>query len=262
MAARAQADDALREMNREVLALNTALERRAAEVEAANKELEAFSYSVSHDLRAPLRHIDGYIEMLLDESRDVLPEKARSHLDVIVDSSRRMGTLIDDLLAFSRDGRTELHMDRVDLDALVRTVIQDLEMATREREIEWHIGALPAVEGDLSLLRQVFANLIGNAVKYTRPRKVARIEIGAAGHEDGRGICFVRDNGVGFDMAHARRLFGIFQRLHRGDEFEGTGVGLANVHRIVTRHGGRVWAEAEPDRGATFYVSLRMCEPP
>lgn len=257
MAARAEADEALRERNREVLALNSALESRAAEVEAANKDLEAFSYSVSHDLRVPLRHIDGYLEMLLDQSGDALPETARRHLDVISDSSRRMSTLIDDLLAFSRMGRTELHMDRVDLDALVREVIADLEMATRGRTIDWQIGALVPVVGDFSLLRQVFANLIGNAVKYTGLREVACIEVGSNGHEDGRCISFVRDNGVGFDMKHAGRLFGLFQRLHRSEEFDGTGVGLANVHRIVTRHGGRVWAEAEPGRGATFYVSLK-----
>jgi signal transduction histidine kinase len=262
MAARADADEALRKMNREVLALNSALENRAAEVEAANKELEAFAYSVSHDLRVPLRHIDGYVEMLLDQSGDALTEQARAHLDVIADSSRRMNTLIDDLLAFSRMGRTELNMGRVDLDALVREVIADLEMAARGRTIEWQIGPLTPVTGDFSLLRQVFANLISNAIKYTRPRAVARIEIGASGHEDGRCICFIRDNGVGFDMKHAGRLFGIFQRLHRAQEFDGTGVGLANVHRIVTRHGGRVWAEAEPDRGATFYVSLRPYESP
>ena len=261
MKARTDAEQALREVNREVLALNSALENRAAEVEAANKELEAFSYSVSHDLRVPLRHIDGYLEMLLAESRDALPEKARAHLDVIADSSRRMSALIDDLLAFSRIGRAELSMVRVDLDALVREVIADLEMATRGRRIEWQIDALGSVVGDFSLLRQAYANLISNAIKYTQPREVGRIEIGTAGHEDGRRIFFVRDNGVGFNMEHAGRLFGIFQRLHRAQEFEGTGVGLANVHRIVTRHGGRVWAEAEPDRGATFYVSLKPYEP-
>ena len=260
MKARTDAEQALRAVNREVLALNSALENRAAEVEAANKELEAFSYSVSHDLRVPLRHIDGYLEMLLAESGDALPEKARAHLDVIADSSRRMSALIDDLLAFSRVGRAELSMVRVDLDALVREVITDLEMATRGRRIEWQIGELGCVVGDFSLLRQAYANLISNAIKYTQPREVARVEIGAAGHEDGRRIFFVRDNGVGFNMEHAGRLFGIFQRLHRAQDFEGTGVGLANVHRIVTRHGGRVWAEAEPDRGATFYVSLKPYE--
>ena len=262
MRARTDAEQALREVNREVLALNRALESRAAEVEAANKELEAFSYSVSHDLRVPLRHIDGYLEMLIDESRETLPEKARAHLDVIADSSRRMSALIDDLLAFSRIGRAELSMGRVDLDALVREVVADLEMATRGRSIEWQIAPLGPVVGDFPLLRQAFANLIDNAIKYTQPREVARIELGAAGYEDGRRIFFIKDNGVGFNMAHAGRLFGIFQRLHRAQEFEGTGVGLANVHRIVTRHGGRVWADAEPDRGATFYVSLKPYETP
>ncbi|HUP94929.1 MAG TPA: ATP-binding protein [Burkholderiales bacterium] len=262
MKARTDAEQALREVNREVLALNSALENRAAEVEGANKELEAFSYSVSHDLRVPLRHIDGYIEMLIDESRDALPEKARGQLDVIADSSRRMSALIDDLLAFSRIGRADLSMVRVDVAALVREVIADLEMATRGRRIEWRIGALGSVVGDISLLRQAFANLIDNAIKYTQPREVARIEIGASGHEDGRRIFFIQDNGVGFNMEQAGKLFGIFQRLHRAQEFEGTGVGLANVHRIVTRHDGRVWAEAQPDRGATFYVSLKPYETP
>ncbi len=257
MAARGEADRALREMNREVLALNSALEARAAEVEAANQELEAFSYSVSHDLRVPLRHIDGYLEMLLDGSGHALDDTARAHLDVIADSSRRMGMLIDDLLAFSRMGRTELHMGRVDLDALVREVIGDLEMATRGRRIEWQVGDLGSVMGDSSLLRQVFANLIGNAIKYTARREDAVIEIGPGGHEDGRCTVFVRDNGVGFDMQHAGRLFGIFQRLHRAQDFEGTGVGLATVQRIVSRHGGRVWADAQPGSGATFYVSLK-----
>ncbi len=256
MVARAEADQALRERNREILALNSALAQRAAEVEAANRELEAFSYSVSHDLRAPLRHIDGYLEMLMDESADDLPESARHNLEVIGDSSRRMSALIDDLLAFSRMGRTELRVHRVELDALVREVIENLEMATRGRTIEWKIDPLPAVAGDPAMLRQVYANLLGNAVKYTEPRSVARIEVGSMGEESGRRVFFVRDNGVGFDMKYYSRLFGIFQRLHRAREFEGTGIGLANVRRIIERHGGRVWAEAEPDRGATFFFTL------
>src|SRR5688572_10456606 len=169
--------------------------------------------------------------MILDEDREALPERTRRNLEVVVDSSRRMSALIDDLLAFSRIGRAELSMGRVDLDALVREVIADLEMATRGRSIEWQIAALGLVVGDFPLLRQAFANLIDNAIKYTQPREVARIEIGAAGYEDGRRIFFIKDNGVGFNMAHAGRLFGIFQRLHRAQEFEGTGVGLANVHR-------------------------------
>ena len=256
MAARAEADRALRERNREVLELNRALAQRAGEVEAANKELEAFSYSVSHDLRVPLRHIDGYLEMLADQNAAELSDSARHKLGVIADSSRRMTALIDDLLGFSRMARTELQMERVDLDALVKEIVASLEMATRGRQIEWHIATLGSVTGDVAMLRQVFANLIGNAVKYTAPRALARIEVGTAPGEEGKNVFFVRDNGVGFDMKHAGRLFGIFQRLHRAEEFDGTGIGLANVSRIVMRHGGRVWAEAEPDRGATFYFTL------
>jgi signal transduction histidine kinase len=261
MTARAEAERDLLDRNREVLALNSELAQRATEVEAANKELEAFSYSVSHDLRAPLRHIDGYVEMLVDEAGETLSEEAKRHLVVIADSSRHMSGLIDDLLAFSRTGRTELHLERVDLEPLVHEVIQSLEMGTRGRRIEWQIGPLPAVRGDSALLRQVFANLVGNAIKYTQPRDPARIEVGCAGEEEGRQVFFVRDNGVGFDMKHAGKLFGLFQRLHRADEFEGTGIGLANVRRIVARHGGTVWAEAEPGRGATFYFSLEAAPP-
>ena len=257
MAARAESERALRELNRKMLALNETLAQRASEVEAANAELEAFSYSVSHDLRAPLRHVDGYIEMLKAENAHELSAEARRKLDVISESSGRMSKLIDDLLAFSRMSRLELHVERVDLDALVRTVLADLEMATRGRRIEWHIDPLPPVSGDAALLKQVLANLVGNAVKYTAPRELARIEIGTAGEEAGKRVYYVRDDGVGFDMKHAGRLFGIFQRLHRADQFDGTGIGLANVQRIVARHGGRVWAEAEPDHGATFYFTLR-----
>ena len=261
MAARAEAERSLRESNREILALNSELKQRATEVEAANRELEAFSYSVSHDLRAPLRHIDGYLEMLLDEAGDELPESAKRHLAVIADSSRHMSGLIDDLLSFSRVGRTELHVERVELEPLVREVIAGLEMGTRGRTIDWQIAPLPPVRGDFSMLRQIWANLLGNAVKYTQPREIARVEVGCAGEEEGRRVFFVRDNGVGFDMRHAGKLFGLFQRLHRDDEFEGTGIGLANVRRIVARHGGAVWAEAEPGRGATFYFSLEAAPP-
>jgi light-regulated signal transduction histidine kinase (bacteriophytochrome) len=172
-----------------------------------------------------------------------------------------MSDLIDDLLEFSRSGRTELYLERVELDPLVHEVIQGLEMGTRGRAIDWHIEKLPPVRGDTALLRQVFANLIGNALKYTQPRDPARIEVGCAGEEEGRQVFYVKDNGVGFDMKHAGKLFGLFQRLHRADEFEGTGIGLANVRRIVARHGGTVWAEAEPGRGATFYFSLEAAPP-
>jgi light-regulated signal transduction histidine kinase (bacteriophytochrome) len=171
-----------------------------------------------------------------------------------------MGDLIDDLLEFSRMGRAEMREASVDLDALVREAISQLEMATEGRNIAWQVPSLPRVVGDAPMLRQVFANLLGNAVKYSQPRAAAQIEIGCAGEEDGRAIMFVRDNGVGFDMRYADKLFGVFQRLHRADEFEGTGIGLASMRRIIDRHGGRVWAEGKPGAGATFYFTLRPTE--
>ncbi len=249
--------DAAIQRNKELQHSREELQSLNTRLESVNQELESFSYSVSHDLRAPLRHIDGYIRMLVDDSASALSAEARRHLDVIVDASRQMGELIDDLLEFSRMGRTEMHQASVDLDALVQESIRSLETAAAGRHIEWKLAPLPAVTGDPPMLRQVFANLLGNAVKYTRPRDPALIEIGRAGVEDGRVILFVRDNGVGFDMKYADKLFGVFQRLHRADEFEGTGIGLANVRRIIARHGGRVWAESKPDEGATFYFSLR-----
>jgi light-regulated signal transduction histidine kinase (bacteriophytochrome) len=168
-----------------------------------------------------------------------------------------MGELIDDLLAFSRMGRVEMCETSVDLDTLVRKTLRDLEIATSSRNIVWKIPLLPVVQGDPAMLKQVFANLLGNAVKYTRPRDPAQIELGCAGEEDGRIILFVRDNGVGFDPQYAHKLFGVFQRLHRADQFEGTGVGLANVRRIIARHGGRTWAEGKVNEGATFYFTLK-----
>ena len=247
-----------REKEREILRLNAALEQRAAQLETANRELESFSYSVSHDLRAPLRHIDGYLEMLIEEVGDTLPAEAQRHAKVISKASRQMGELIDDLLLFSRMGRAEMHEGKVELDGLVRETVEGLEMSTRGRNIIWKIPPLPRVWGDRSMLKQVFANLLGNAVKYTRPRDPAEIEIGCAGEEGGRIILFVRDNGVGFDMKYAGKLFDVFQRLHGANEFEGTGIGLANVHRIIARHSGRIWAEAAPDQGATFYFTLKL----
>jgi len=233
---------------------------RTAEVEAANKELESLSYSVSHDLRAPLRHIQGYAEMLGEDAESTLSPEARRYLDVIAGAGREMGELIDDLLSFLRMSRAEMRETRVDLGALVQNGIGDLEVSTRGRNIVWKVSPLPAATGDRAMLKQVFANLLGNAVKYTRPKDPAAIEIGCAGEEDGRVVLFVRDNGVGFDMQYANKLFGVFQRLHRADEYEGTGIGLANVRRIIARHGGRVWAEAAPDQGATFYFTLRPSE--
>jgi len=229
----------------------------AKELAVVNQELEAFSYSVSHDLRAPLRHVHGYVEMLRGATTGQLSEKAQHYLTTITDASVEMGELIDDLLAFSRVGRAEIRGTSVELDALVRDVIRGLEMALKDRPIVWQIAPMPTVMGDASLLKQVLTNLIDNAIKYSRTRDPARIEIGCAGEEAGRVILFVRDNGVGFDMQYADKLFGVFQRLHRPEEFEGTGIGLA-VRRIVGRHGGRVWAEGALDKGATFYVTLEL----
>lgn len=224
----------------------------------AHEELEAFSYSVSHDLRAPLRHISGFASMLQNHLGTSLDEKGLRYVKTISESARKLGQLIDDLLAFSRISRTEMVRRTVPLDEVVREVRQLLSAEVGSRHIEWVIEPLPVVEGDASLLGQVFQNLLSNAVKYTRNRETARIEIlpaPAAAHAREVVVC-VRDNGAGFDMRYSEKLFGVFQRLHSAAEFEGTGVGLANVRRIVQRHGGRIWAEAEVDRGATFYLAL------
>jgi PAS domain S-box-containing protein len=242
----------LERLNRE---LEDRVRSRTAQLEAANKELEAFSYSVSHDLRAPVRHIDGFVKLL---ERELPPatDKAGHYLRTIAMSSRRMAALIDDLLALSRTGRAPLEMRRVPLQPLVDEVIRELRPDLARRRIDWRIGPLPAVRGDPSLLRVVLQNLFANAVKYTQPRRLATIEIGAQQLDDGEVAIFVRDNGVGFDMRYADRLFGVFQRLHRDEEFEGTGIGLATARRIVHRHGGRIWGEGEPDRGASFYFTI------
>lgn len=237
------------------------LQRRGELLEAANKELESFSYSVSHDLRAPLRHIDGYASLLRKAVTDSLNEKAARYLQTISDSAKQMGQLIDDLLVFSRMGRQEMLQTTVNLDQLVKTVLYDLRLDLQGREISWTIDQLPEVPGDPAMLRQVFMNLIANAVKFTTTRPVATIAIGIDRRLPREIVLFVRDNGVGFDMQYASKLFGVFQRLHRADEFEGTGIGLANVRRIVHRHGGRTWAEGEPDKGATFYVALPTRRP-
>ena len=236
-------------VEQEVQAVNRKLQE-------ANKELEAFSYSVSHDLRAPLRHLDGFVKLLRKHEEGRLDATASRYLDVIAQSAAKMGRLIDDLLAFSRTGRADLQMQEVALDDLVRETQRELA-ARDHRRITWQLMPLPAVRGDPALLRLVWTNLLSNAVKYTAPRPEAQIEIGATPGENGEVVCFVRDNGVGFDARYTDKLFGVFQRLHRDDEFEGTGIGLATVRRIVHRHGGRVWAEGEVDRGATFYLSLK-----
>lgn len=228
---------------------------RTAQLEAANSELEAFSYSVSHDLRAPLRHVSGFVDLLGSRERERLDEKGTHYLDIISDSVRQMGVLIDDLLQFSRVGRTEMKRGDVDMAELVLEALKPFESALRDRVVELDIGELPHVRGDRGLLRVVWENLLGNAIKYTRPRKTAHISVGCR-HEEGQSVFFVKDNGVGFDMTYAGKLFGVFQRLHSSSEFEGTGIGLANVSRVVARHGGRVWAEASLDDGATFYFTI------
>lgn len=238
-----------------IVELGNEARHRAAELEGLNKELEAFSYSVSHDLRAPLRHIAGFSDMLQRHADGSLDEKSRRYLNTIVESARRMGNLIDDLLVFSRMGRAEMRVQSVDLDAMTDEVIQELAPDVGNRKINWKRHPLPQMTGDRSLLKQVFVNLISNAIKYTANREVAEIEIGSR-EEGEENVIFVRDNGVGFDMAYAHKLFGVFQRLHDSSQFEGTGIGLANVRRIVSRHGGRAWAEAELDKGATFHFSL------
>jgi light-regulated signal transduction histidine kinase (bacteriophytochrome) len=249
----------LRRAQQEVERLNATLEQRVtertAELDAANKELESFAYSVSHDLRAPLRHVGGFSALLADHAGAALDQKSRHYVEVIIRSVNAMGILIDDLLQFSRTGRTELRIEPVDMDAVVQEALAPLRDEMDGREVEWSIAPLPSVLADRVLIRQVWANLLGNAVKYTRGTSPAHIRI--AGHMvDGEAVFSVSDNGVGFDMQYAHKLFGVFQRLHDESEFEGTGIGLANVHRIVTRLHGRVWAEGEPGNGATFSFSL------
>lgn len=234
---------------------NAELIKRSAQLESANKELEAFSYSVSHDLRAPLRRIDGFIHVLEKDNAAELSEDARECLQKISASAADMSRLIDDLLAFSRMGRAEMRETHFEMGELVNEVRQRLMEEAKGRYIEWEIQELPTMRGDRSLLRQVWVNLLSNAVKYTRPRNPARIQVNCA-QKGNEWEFVVSDNGVGFDMKYVSKLFGVFQRLHHAHEFEGTGIGLASVQQIIKRHGGSVWAEAKLGEGATFHFTL------
>jgi hypothetical protein len=240
---------------------NAALQERErgyiAELEAANKDLEAFSCSVSHDLRAPLRTITGFCDMYLTDHGENIPAAGRQMLDRVLNGARRMDRLIEDLLSFSRYSRQPLLKGPVKLDAMVRKVVEELELREPGRAVEWRIDPLPQCHGDASLLQQVMTNLLANAFKFTRQRNPAIIEVGCSG-VDGEAVLFVRDNGAGFDMRYVDKLFGVFQRLHSANDFEGTGVGLSIVQRIIQRHGGRIWAQSEPDRGATFFLTLPL----
>ncbi len=239
--------------------LHEQVERHAAELEQRvterTAELEAFSYSVSHDLRTPLLTIDGFSRMLLEDYTDALDAEGQRQLQVICNNAEKMGQLIDDLLAFSRIGRREMVPSPINMNELAKTVFEELSAANPERELHLKMQAIPSSFGDQAMIGQVFTNLLSNAIKFTRPQEAAVIEVGAR-TEDGETVFFVKDNGVGFDMAYADKLFGVFQRLHSDEEFEGTGVGLAIVQRIIHRHGGRVWAESEIGKGATIYFTL------
>ncbi len=228
-------------------------------LETANKELESFSYSVSHDLRAPLRAMDGFSRILLEEHSEDLSPDAKRYLQLVRSNAQQMSDLIDKLLAFSRLGRQPLNKQSVIPTDIVNNVLEELKDEQADRQIDIVIGNLPACEADPTLLKQVFVNLISNALKFTRKKEAARIEIGSlqGSQQRDRGVVyFVKDNGAGFDMQYAHKLFGVFQRLHSADEYEGTGVGLANVQRIINRHGGRIWAEGEVDKGTTFYFTI------
>lgn len=247
----------------EVMRLKDHLEERVRdrtrEYQEANRELEAFSYSVSHDLRAPLRHISGFADLLLRsaQSANNLNDVQRRYIEIIANSTREAGVLIDDLLSFARMGRAEMHLDVMHPTEVVAEIAEEFRAQTDERGITWGIADLPPVHADPSMLRLVWRNLLANAVKYTGPVASPRIEVGYT-RDKKETVFFVRDNGVGFEMEYAGKLFGVFQRLHRAEEFPGTGIGLANVRRIVRRHGGRTWAQGAPGKGATFFFSLPL----
>lgn len=251
-----------KEAEQALQAVNAQLKRRTQELEAAHAEAEAFSYSVSHDLRAPLRHVSGFAQMLENHLGEKCDEKTRHYVSTISGSAEQMGVLIDELLTFSRIGRSDMKYASVSLALLVNDVIEALRLEVGGRQVAFEVGALPTVQADRALLKQVMLNLLGNAVKYTRNEDRAVVTIGTVGEVNGEVTVFVRDNGAGFDPRFAGKLFGVFQRLHSSADFEGNGVGLATVKRIVQRHGGRVWAEGRPGDGATFYFSLPASETP
>jgi len=243
----------------EILKLNRELERHIIQLGEANKELEAFSYSVSHDLRAPLRAIDGFSNILLKKHADKLDDEGKRVLDIIRINTQKMGELIENLLTLSRLGRKEMALSDIDMCGLAKDVYEELRATVPGRALQFNMKTLPAAIGDIKLIRQVFVNLLSNAIKFTRLREIAVIEV-EGWNEKNENIYYVKDNGVGFDMQYSDQLFGVFQRLHSEKDFEGTGIGLAIIQRIIHRHGGRVWAEGKIDEGAIFYFTLPIKE--
>lgn len=249
---RKEADENIRQLNTE---LEQRVMQRTVQLEAANKELEAFSYSVSHDLRSPLRAIDGFAHILLDDYTDKLDDEGQRLLNVVRDNTVRMGQLIDDILKFSRTSRLEMNFSEIDMESMASSVFEEIKSSVNVGKLQLEIEHIPPARGDSAMLHQVFVNLLSNAIKFSRARELPRIKVGGSMEGD-EAVYFVSDNGVGFDMQYVDKLFGVFQRLHAVDEFEGTGIGLAIVKRIITKHGGRVWAEGKVGEGATIYFVL------